>query len=751
MNVTTTDIHELQSIVENMKRHLPALRQSCLDIAEQLYDSVTPDTWKGIGELVENMDRLYRQSRRVAEALAGLPDNDELQTALGHFIRIFPEQFRVMNACMDLEDYRDAADCLKYELSELIRGLSVALGDEIAVMEERFRKNLEYLKSKFPKVHEAVTGVEPDWDNYQIIYSRTGMPNLKIRTGDNRWIRFYSNHDPEAEASRWAAKLAEKIGEHPDIVLYGLGFGYHLLLLGMHVPNLRVFIYEPDMQIFLAAMHAIDLEKLFSRAEVFALAVGDDRVRREQLVFRFMKASKANASVHALPIYEKLSLRHMNAFKEDAKYASMAYFSSMVTYRRFGVDWLRNRLYNLSNILKSPSLGNFKGLLAGKTAVVVGAGPSLEPDIPVLRELKDHAVIIAAGSTIQSLLHFGIKPHIIALIDGGDINRKIYDDPEVRDIPLLFCPAAFHPVVDDHNPEKLIHFYLREDFTTQFLMGLSDQDPLLRPVPSVTGEAIEAAIYMGCSEIVLAGQDLSYPLDKIYSPGAKHYTPEDIEKTLESAKYELENVNGGVNRATHGLVVTLRAIEELLHDYPNIVFTNTSRYGAKIEHTKWEPLERVLERLQGQTVPGDLLGLLSDATDSIYSEHRVREVYARFVYLKKQTDELEEHLDRIARKLEKLPEYSRTKTGKCLRYMQDIEREWGKVVNGVPFMTIMTVLCMNAIRSFDRDRPELEKETDIVRKSQLFTDVLGPLVKSMRSYIPDVKEMLASAEERLKD
>ena len=754
MHETITDLYELQTILENMKRDLPALRQECLDAAEQIYDSndsIGPETWKRIGDLVEKMDQLYRQSRLVTDALANLPDNDELLAALDHFVRTFPEQFQAMNACMDQEDHRDAADCLKYELSETIRGLAVALGDELEVMEARYRKNLEYLKEKFPKVYAEVAEIEPDWTNYQIVFSRTGMPNLKIRTEENRWIKFYSSHDPEAEVTRWASKLAGELGDSPDIMLYGFGFGYHLLMLSMRLPNMRISIYEPDTQIFVAAMHAIDLEQLLSRVQIISLLVGDDKIRREQLFFKFMKMSGAKPSAHAIPVYQKLYARNMIAFSEDAKTASMAYFSSIVTYKRFGLEWLQNRMYNLPHILNSTSVSNYKGLLAGKTAVIVGAGPSLEPDVSILRELKQHAVIIAAGSTIQSLMHFGIEPHLLVLIDGGKINLRIYTNPAVRSIPLLFAPAAQYEVVDLYDPLKIIHFFLDEDLTTQYMMGFTEEDPLFEPVPSVTGNAIETAIYMGCTEIVLVGQDLSYPSDVMYAPGAKHLSPAAQERALNNAKYTVENVNGGHNRATHGLVVTLRSIESLIDKYPDIVFTNTARYGAKISGTTWEPLEHVLDRVRDQTIPGDIIKRYLGVPGALYGEQRKRQVKARLAILEREVGIFEQRLDHIAGKLEKLPDLGKRRSMKCIQYMRDIEKEWAKVSVSVPFLTLMTTLAMNAIREFDRDRPELEKETDVVRKAQLFVDILGSLVQTMQSCMPDVKELLRVATERMKD
>lgn len=426
----------------------------------------------------------------------------------------------------------------------------------------------------------------------------------------------------------------------------------------------------------------------------------------------------------------------------------MYYVTSLQSYRRFGMEWLRNRMSNLPVLLETPSLRNFKGLLSGKTAVVVGAGPSLEADIPVLKELKRHALIIAAGSSIQSLLHYGIVPHLVVFIDGGEVNLKIYGNPVIRDIPLLFAPMAQRKVIESRDKRNTIHFYLQEDFATQYLLGVNEDDPCFEVLPSVTGNAIVAAIYLGCTEIVLAGQDMSYPDGRMYAQGASHFTKEEQQQFIDDATYTLENVSGGLNPATHGMVVTLASIEELLSKYPDITFTNTTRYGAKINYTHWEPMEAVLQRLRNEEMPDRVIEDLLDKHAVLYDEERKTQTETKLSLLPVQLEELEKRLESISGMLEQLPELSQTQSPLCITCMQDIELEWGKVISSIPFMILMVTAVMNVIRNFDRDRPQLERETSVERKAELFVKVLGPLVEEMRASLPELKEMINTAVER---
>ncbi len=55
----------------------------------------------------------------------------------------------------------------------------------------------------------------------------------------------------------------------------------------------------------------------------------------------------------------------------------------------------------------------------------MGAGPSLDKNVTLLKEVKDRAVIIAVDRTLGLLLPLGITPHLVPSIDYSKIN---YDE-----------------------------------------------------------------------------------------------------------------------------------------------------------------------------------------------------------------------------------------------------------------------------------------------------------------------------------
>ncbi len=432
---------------------------------------------------------------------------------------------------------------------------------------------------------------------------------------------------------------------------------------------------------------------------------------------------------------------------EEAKTAILDYVSSVNTYKVFGLQWIQNRLFNFPLIVNTPSIEGLKGTMGGVTAVIVGAGPSLEADIEYLRKVKNHALIIAAGSAIQSLKHFGIDPHLIVSVDGGDFNYNVFKNLNVQDIPFLYGPQIHYKILENNN--NLFHTFLSNDLTTRYLAGLEPQDPVFGSNHSVTGTAIRAAIYMGCKQIVFTGQDLSFPAGKKYAPGAKHIPNENNEAEIKRATLLVDNVQGTKNQTTDSMFITLKDIEDLLALHDDVHFINTSQQGAQIAHTEWASMENVLVRLEQVKIPSDYMSDLMKGHLKPYEPARKQEMAGRLLGLTGQMNDVDSKLKRIERALGSLKALARTKPVKCLDSMVDIEDAWEAVLASVPFMTLLTTTNMNDIRLFDRDRPDIAAESNVIKKSELFCQILSPIVNNMRWSLKDLGILVQEAIRRL--
>ena len=253
---------------------------------------------------------------------------------------------------------------------------------------------------------------------------------------------FYSNYDQEHEAQRWVGSIGANLNDKSNVIVYVFRSGQSFDSIKPTIPTSSIGCNGTGQKLLLTAMRAVDFKELFAKLNIKVFFVGDNKARRENVLYRFFTLAKGGTEVVSIPFYDRVFSEQRKLFVEEAKTAILDYVSSVNTYKVFGLQWIQNRLFNFPLIVNTPSIEGLKGTMDGVTAVIVGAGPSLEADIEYLRKVKNHALIIAAGSAIQSLKHFGIDPHLIVSVDGGDFNYNVFKNLMFR-IFLFYMDRKF--------------------------------------------------------------------------------------------------------------------------------------------------------------------------------------------------------------------------------------------------------------------------------------------------------------------
>ncbi|QAY67762.1 6-hydroxymethylpterin diphosphokinase MptE-like protein [Paenibacillus protaetiae] len=733
----------INAILMDIKHFLPDLIAACEVVEPMFYSTPDDNTWQQFGEIVEGIDDLYRTLNTVSSELGQPTAYSVLQKDIQEAAAQLERHFQRLNDYVDQEDYTGVSDSIYGEFIPFFRRLYNQLGESAADCNSRFERNMRFLEQRFPAVYAEVNGCIPDdseFGHYQISYNHDGTPNVRVAANDAA-VFLYSRYNTAREVKLWLNTLPDG-DAHTSALFYGFGLGYHLQAYAQTYPHRRLSVYEPDTVLFRTAMQVVELEQLCQSIDLADLVVGSGKAERDRMFFRFLKYLKGEPALLALPVYNRLYAAEASQFAKDAQYAIFNYYSGLKTYKRFGLEWLTNSLYNLKATLTTPSIKGLKHKLNGVTAVIVGAGPSLEADIESLRALKDHAFIIAAGSSIQSLLHYGIEPHLIVSMDGGEPNYAAFKGLNYQHIPLLYTPMIKYRIIDE-KPERLIHVHFSNDAATRHMMEWTDEDVIFTPNHSVTGTAIQAAIYMGCKRIVFTGQDLSYPNDQFYAPGARHASEEILSSLIDHAQLTIENVNGTFNRTNNGMRTTLADIEDLLAEHPDIEFMNTSSMGAKIKHTVWLPMRDVVEQL-GESSFDFALFLRELGSLQLYDEERVAQIAAKAAQLPQNVKDCQHHLERILNSLKQTLSLGSTNEQKCRELFAEMDVLWGQVVSSPAFMSVYFLLFRNEFSQFERDLPELLHEEQMLKKAELAKEIFQPLIQAMLERTP---ELLAITEE----
>ena len=117
---------------------------------------------------------------------------------------------------------------------------------------ELFNKNLELLRSSQPGLASRLER-EPKQNIVRIILSKDGSPIPQIGS-----VSLHSNYYPLKEAIDGLSEYCLEEQQVP--VVYGLGFGYHVLEILKRYHGSEVLVIEPVMSIFQSFMETVDLK-----------------------------------------------------------------------------------------------------------------------------------------------------------------------------------------------------------------------------------------------------------------------------------------------------------------------------------------------------------------------------------------------------------------------------------------------------------------------------------------------------------
>jgi D-ribose pyranose/furanose isomerase RbsD len=262
--------------------------------------------------------------------------------------------------------------------------------------------------------------------------------------------------------------------------------------------------------------------------------------------------------------------------------------SSVGTHARFRHTYQENLLHNIRAIAASPGISELKGRYA-VPFVVVGAGPSIDKNIEALRLAKSKAYVVAAGSGLQALMREGIMPDAWVLTD---------PQPQLENLPLmrkeitLFAPyEAPHACVNAH-PGPRFFFSTHERFGMRWLARKPKTDSINQN-RSVSTAAINLALFLGATHIIMAGQDLAYESD------GKHHAAGHIgdDDPNPEKLFDVEGYHGGTVKTEKCWHDVAKYMLSLPRFHPGVKFINATEGGARIQNFDQIPLAEVLASL----------------------------------------------------------------------------------------------------------------------------------------------------------
>jgi len=483
--------------------------------------------------------------------------------------------------------------------------------------ESLYQRNIEYFQENYQDILKQIKGKKASGRYYVYPARVEGM--FYIESAGEGSLLLHSRFDPVREAKMWTSK--QDLDGITHVVLFGLGLGYHAEALLQRKPELQLYIYEPDMEVFLTSLEYKDWSTFpWERSYVI---LEDGSGRYNTFIDYVLNLVKSGWGFLSIPSFERCFSQRFAEFKENLLKKKTDYLDSLKTTIVFEKEWTVNALKNLPYILRCESIFSYKDQFEGKTVVMTASGPSLTAAIPFLREIKEKrkALLVAAGTSINGLLKHDLLPDFFVSYDPFPINYKALQPALSQGVPLVFGSTIKNDVVKNHVGPKA-YFILSQDTLFSFLKGGLDPFEVVSDAPSVAVVTLQLLDKLGVKEVILAGQDLSFQGDRYYAEGIGVAREENVREEDKADAFEVEANNGEMVLTNKSFNRMRESMESVIKQTNLTRIVNTSPTGAKIAGTVYMDWPQVIDELSAAQNCRGISFKQHDAKNSLRSVRR---------------------------------------------------------------------------------------------------------------------------------
>lgn len=219
------------------------------------------------------------------------------------------------------------------------------------------------------------------------------------------------------------------------------------------------------------------------------------------------------------------------------------------------VNHLENFLMIEDEIRNAQGILGTKNIFENKPAIIVGAGPSLDKDLDLLKKYQNNFVIVSCDAAFPILESNGVKPDVIFVADwtakqaynfreGG---KKEGEHINVNEYNIVLPTIVNKKVLEEVNksPDAHLFFYNVFDPGSKLMELIPRKVGRLGGIVAAvlsTGMAFQFAMGMGCSPNVFIGHDLSYSIQNSEIQGYSTHISSEKEDYQKKTKFKSDMI-----------------------------------------------------------------------------------------------------------------------------------------------------------------------------------------------------------------
>lgn len=457
-----------------------------------------------------------------------------------------------------------------------------------------FETNMKALEEKRPKLCKRVKKIidkkEISLEHIETAQARDGSNIISI-IKDGKKYRLNSVYKPVQEAEKWVQQYKFQ-NLSTSILMFGMGNSIFIHeLLKKVQSDATLYLYEPDIAIFIYNLYNVDIADIIEDARVNIFIVGINENEFDYIISsEFHWSTLSSQIVCNHPVYDKLYIESYKEFLFCIKKTNELENINKYTEQKLAYSTTVNALLNLKYIKESNYVSEFIGEIPEDVPVIiVAAGPSLDKNIDQLKRAEGKAFIFATDTAVKYLLAHDIHFDAMITIDADKSSAHLADE-RCKDIPLFCVLEAKNEIMEMHTGRKVwlrgsvIMYKLYEKFGCIF--------PEYSPGGSVATAAFSVSVSLGVKRIVMIGQDLAYSGDVTHAGGV-------IKNILNEAHGQemVDSVDGGKVRTRYDWIVYKDWFEESIDSIKDIVdVIDATEGGALIKGTRIMSLSDVIDK-----------------------------------------------------------------------------------------------------------------------------------------------------------
>ncbi|SHE63011.1 Uncharacterized conserved protein [Caldanaerobius fijiensis DSM 17918] len=416
-------------------------------------------------------------------------------------------------------------------------------------------------------------------NSFEIVKAKDGNDTL-IVISDNKRYFLHSSYYPVREAQEWASRI--EFGEESIILVYGIGLGYHINYLSERLStNNRLILVEPSKEIFEYALNNGYYDRFKNRPDTFFIVEGSEKGIGTLLSMYIPWDNFENLTYIDFKQYPKIFEEHYERFSNSLIETINSMRINRNTSLYFAAQWQSNFMENIEFVFRSVPVKSFFNSFKNVPAVIVSAGPSLDRNVRLLKEVKGKCIIICVGTALKVLVKENIEPDFVVSIDGSEKNFRHFDGCSVN-VPLLYDLTVYPEILRRYKGPLVIGM-IASEFSSLLEEKLSVEFGRLSAGPSVANLSLDFAYKLGCNPIIFIGQDLAYLNHRTHAAGTI-YEKDRIKSSYDEKEYIYVKGNLEEKVLTDKVLLSFKTwFENYVYSHPERIYINATEGGALIK------------------------------------------------------------------------------------------------------------------------------------------------------------------------